>query len=101
MISKGLCIVRLAAHMASSSKGKMCKLIYDNVQTTASNFDNSTAANVTLATKANSTYGFRAQNTRKRKFECTSQTFAVRLDLNTLCMPAGARQAHANTFVDR
>lgn len=59
IISKGLCSVRLAAHMATSSKGKMCKLTYDNVQTTASNSDNSTAANVTLATKANSTYGFK------------------------------------------
>lgn len=101
IISKGLCIVRLAAHMATSSKSKMCKLIYDNVQTTASNFDNSTAANVTLGTKANSTYGFRARNTRKHKFECKSQTFVVHLDLNTLRMPTGACQDYANLFVDR
>lgn len=59
IISKGLCNVRLAAHMAASNKGKMCKLTYDNVQTTASNSDNSTAANIALATKANSTYGFK------------------------------------------
>lgn len=85
--------------MAIRSKGKMCKLTYDNVQTTASNFDSSTAANVTLATKANSTYGFRVQNTLKHKFECKSQTFMVHLDLNTFCMPMGACQAHANMFV--
>lgn len=58
IISKGLCNVRLAAHVATGRRGKMCKLTCDNVQTTSSDSDNSTAANVTLATKANSTYGF-------------------------------------------